>query len=221
MNDSLVERSKSISSNNKDILPIVIEQLPSIPRFAVTTCLGLAILGITTPILAINKPAKATTRYEVLEPETWVGKELPILEYIDIAEMLKKGTWLVLLYHYDCPDCKSTLDLLFATLLRLPASQKYFVKKFIAVSLPPHGVITFGSSCIFKHTELNISKKVIVESPLVILSNEGIVVRCWKGNKIIWTNILNEYNITVGNTGTHQNEKLTPKSKKGDYLWKS
>jgi hypothetical protein len=58
-----------------------IRPLPSVPRFAVTACLGLGVLGVTTPILALNKPPKITSRYEVLEPETWVGGELPILEH--------------------------------------------------------------------------------------------------------------------------------------------
>ena len=34
--------------------------LPSIPQFTITTCLALLILGVTTPILAFNEPAKIT-----------------------------------------------------------------------------------------------------------------------------------------------------------------
>ena len=89
----------------KNLVKEFLTPLPSAPRFALTAFLTIAILGISTPILAFNEPPQITSRYEVLEPETWVGKELPILEHIDIAESLKKGTWLVLLYHYDCPDC--------------------------------------------------------------------------------------------------------------------
>ena len=62
-------------------------------------------------VLALNEPAIVTSTYEVLEPETWIGKELPILEYIDIADQLKKGTWLILFYHHDCPDCRKEYPL--------------------------------------------------------------------------------------------------------------
>jgi len=82
---------------------------PSILRFTAIFAVGLIPLGIATPVLAFNKPVGVTCSYEVLEPKTWVGKELPILEYIDIAESLKEGNWLVLLYHYDCPDCIETI----------------------------------------------------------------------------------------------------------------
>ncbi|MGO8697226.1 MAG: MauE/DoxX family redox-associated membrane protein, partial [Limisphaerales bacterium] len=41
----------------------------------------------------------------ILKPETWVGKRFPLLDYINIGDRLKEGTWLVLLYHHDCPDC--------------------------------------------------------------------------------------------------------------------
>ena len=82
---------------------------PSLPRFALTMGAGLVVLGMTTPILSFNKPAVATSRYEVLEPKTWIGKELPILEHIDIVDQLRKGTWLVLFYHYDCPNCQKVI----------------------------------------------------------------------------------------------------------------
>ncbi len=72
-------------------------------RFSATAGLTLAVLGATTPILAFHKPAAATPTYEVLEPKTWIGLELPILPYIDIAEQLKQGARLLLFYHHDCP----------------------------------------------------------------------------------------------------------------------
>jgi len=44
--------------------------------------------------------------YVILEPETWVGKPIPILDYIDIADELSKGEWLVMFYHSACPKCR-------------------------------------------------------------------------------------------------------------------
>jgi len=54
----------------------------------------LTALGVTTPILALNVPETVTSTYEVLEPETWIGKELPIRDHIDIGKQLRYAfTW--------------------------------------------------------------------------------------------------------------------------------
>ena len=45
----------------------------------------------------------------VLEPEKWIGKRFPLLDYIDIGDRLKQGKWLVLLYHHDCPKCQTVV----------------------------------------------------------------------------------------------------------------
>jgi hypothetical protein len=45
----------------------------------------------------------------VLEPEEWVGKRFPLLDYIDIGDKLKDGEWFVILYHYDCPKCQEAI----------------------------------------------------------------------------------------------------------------
>lgn len=41
----------------------------------------------------------------ILEPETWVGRPLPIASEVDVGDKLATGEWLVLLYHHDCPKC--------------------------------------------------------------------------------------------------------------------
>jgi hypothetical protein len=48
-------------------------------------------LILTPPVLAVVKPASVTSTYEVLEPQIWVGKGLPILRRVDIAHQLKRG----------------------------------------------------------------------------------------------------------------------------------
>ncbi|MCK4823290.1 hypothetical protein KA005_46485, partial [bacterium] len=70
----------------KALIVEFITPLPSLRRFVTAVAIGFTVLGVTTPILAFNEPAMVTSSYEVLEPETWVGKKLPIIEHIDIAE---------------------------------------------------------------------------------------------------------------------------------------
>jgi len=57
----------------------------SLRRFAGVVPLGLTVIGITGCVLGFNKPAKIASSYKVLEPETWLGKELPIIKHIDIV----------------------------------------------------------------------------------------------------------------------------------------
>jgi hypothetical protein len=49
----------------------------------------------------------------LLEPDKWVGKEFPLLPYIEppeVGEKLKIGEWTVVLYHHDCPKCKEVIN---------------------------------------------------------------------------------------------------------------
>lgn len=43
--------------------------------------------------------------FVLLEPETWKGQQLPILEHIDIGKQLSKGRWIVVMHQHTCPDC--------------------------------------------------------------------------------------------------------------------
>jgi hypothetical protein len=49
-------------------------------------------------------------RVVVLEPDTWVGKRLPLLAHIDIGPELGQGDWLVVLYRRDCRKCHALLE---------------------------------------------------------------------------------------------------------------
>ena len=93
----------------KRLLREFITPIPAKHHFATCAALGLIILVGVTAILTLNAPAAVTSSYEVLEPETWIGKKLPILDDIDIGKQLEKGNWLILLYHYDCPDCTKAI----------------------------------------------------------------------------------------------------------------
>ncbi len=78
---------------------------PGVIRFAAVLLLGLNAACVSTVILVLNEPALVTSRYEVLEPTEWPGKQLPILDHIDIKDKLSEDNWLILLYHHDCYDC--------------------------------------------------------------------------------------------------------------------
>jgi hypothetical protein len=162
----------------KALIRQFINPLPSLPRFAVTFLLGATILGVTTPILALNEPAMITTRYEVLEPSNWVGKELPILGYIDIADTLKKGTWLVLLYHYDCPDCGTAIPMYEQMARDLQGNDDFMQIALIAVPPYGRGPISENSPCTLgRLAEVN---EWFVTTPAVALLTDGNVTQAWE-----------------------------------------
>ncbi len=71
---------------------------------------GCAMGSYTNAALSDAGDTIGNGRIVVLEPEKWVGKKLPLLEYIDIGDRLREGDWLLLLYHQDCPDCREAIE---------------------------------------------------------------------------------------------------------------
>jgi hypothetical protein len=134
--------------------------------------------GVTTPILALNEPANTTSSYEVLEPETWVGKRLPIIEYIDIADALRTGNWLILLYHHDCPDCTEAIPK-YEQMARDLAGNGDFLQ-IALIETPPYGppVAAPDSPCTLGR--LVDTKEWFVTTPAVALLTNGTVKQAWE-----------------------------------------
>jgi len=162
----------------KHLIADLLTPAPSLGRFTITTCLILITLGATAPILAFNEPPKITSRYEVLEPENWVGKKLPILEYIDIAESLKEGTWLIFLYHYDCPDCARAIPR-YEEIARDLAGNEDFLR-IALIAVPPYGRSTVSQNCPCTLGRLGETKEWFVTTPAVALLTAGKVTSVWE-----------------------------------------
>jgi thiol-disulfide isomerase/thioredoxin len=171
---SFLRRRKCISGVLGDLL----KPLPPLRRFAAAATLGAAILGVTTPILALNEPAVVTSSYEVLEPETWVGKELPILEHVDIADTLRMGTWLILLYHYDCPDCARAIPMYEQMARDLAGNEDLLRVALIAV--PPYGRGPVSEKCPCTLGRLDATKEWFVSTPVVALLIDGRLTSVWQ-----------------------------------------
>jgi thiol-disulfide isomerase/thioredoxin len=151
---------------------------PSLPRFALTAVLYLATLILTVPILALHKPAAVTSTYEVLEPETWVGRELPILQYIDIAEKLGRGRWLAVLYHHDCPDCQRVIPEYEQMAEELVGNEDFLKVAF--VEIPPYGKRRVGPSPSYAWGQLADVKEWFVTTPCVLLLVDSRVGQVWQ-----------------------------------------
>jgi hypothetical protein len=111
-------------------------------------------------------------RIVVLEPEKWIGKRFPLLSYIDIGDTLKDGEWLVLLYRYDCPKCRTAIQ-------DLPRTIRTFgVRQIALVEMPPYGdVQEVPEIDVFSLLtgRLNDSKRWFVQAPVTIVLHNGFV----------------------------------------------
>jgi hypothetical protein len=47
----------------------------------------------------------------LLEPNKWLGRQMPLLPYVKTADDLTKGEWTVILIHWDCPKCQAVLPM--------------------------------------------------------------------------------------------------------------
>lgn len=173
----LVEQEVTQVKKRCLFLPDLFSPLPSLPRFAVGFSTCLILLVVTASMLAFNEPQKVTSTYEVLEPETWVGKELPIHDYIDIGDQLREGNWLVLFYHYDCPDCQKTITKYIKTFSEMDINN--FLVRIAFIEIPPYGPKLDCHNQLCLIGKLNNSKKWFITAPAEVLLASGSVRSSW------------------------------------------
>jgi thiol-disulfide isomerase/thioredoxin len=182
---------------------------PSLKHFFGISVPTFILLGALVPILTLNKPPEKTEKYEVVRPEEWTrkestkkysakhknaesldeemtngkvhGEEWPLLKYIDIADSLRSGIVVVLLYHYDCPDCIQAIPLYDQMGRDLSDNEEAIRIAFIEV--PPYGPseespIPGETLCL--EGRLDPSKKWYFTTPLVVLIVDCSVVKSWE-----------------------------------------
>jgi hypothetical protein len=94
----------------------------------------------------------------LLKPEKWIGKEFPLLPYIEpteTREKLKTGKWMVVLYHHDCPRCHKAISELI----------EKKTENLLCVEMPPYGTNKYPR-LLEKHTKLSDIHEWSVETPI-------------------------------------------------------
>ena len=118
----------------------------------------------------------------VLEPEKWIGERFPLLDYIDIGDKLRGGSWIMVLYRHDCPDCRTIVSK-FGQLSRELAARGEAAKVAL-IELPPYDdresqSISHGMKyCVGR---LNNAREWIVATPLVLVLERGVVNKVGNG----------------------------------------
>lgn len=157
---------------------------------------------------------KVTARYEILEPETWIGKELPILQHIDIADQLKTGNWLVVLYHHDCPSCAEAIPKIEQMSRDLEGNEDLL--KIALIEVPPYApnnenLTDVNTSCALD--KLDQSKEWFVTTPAIMLTQNNTVLQSWEEHVPRLEELVN-ISTNIRNTVASESG-ITLKNKKG------
>jgi hypothetical protein len=173
--------ASALTGGQGSVRPAVVPFAPPLwprRRLVAMMALVLTVLGITTPILALREPPKVTAAYEVLEPETWIGRELPILKYIDIADQLENGTWIIIFYHYDCPGCARVIPAYEQIAQDLAGREG--LPRIALIAVPPwgRGPVRENSPCTLGR--LARIKHWFITTPAFALLSNGLVTFAWE-----------------------------------------
>lgn len=152
--------------------------------------LGLAMGSYTPGTLADSGHVLGQSGLVVLEPETWVGKRLPLLAHVDIGDQLAQGEWIVLLYHHDCPSCRDVIARYAQPPNGPPIDETHSRPaeraadsgrpRVALVEVPKHGTVPeqvgFDASCCLMG-RLSQTREWFVTTPVELLLEGGVVKR--------------------------------------------
>jgi thiol-disulfide isomerase/thioredoxin len=132
-------------------------------------------------ILITNKQTKPNVEDWVVTAQT-TQNIWPMLKYIDIKQRLKSGVWVVLLYHYDCPDCAKAIPEYEELYKSLKGNENTI--DFAFVEMPPYGdkkqqLINPDSET--AHGRLSAAKEWFLQTPVVVVIDNGQVLKAWEG----------------------------------------
>ena len=132
-------------------------------------------------ILITNKPPMVSEKYEVIDVKQWTNQQQwPLLQYININDKLQTGDWVVLMYHNDCPDCR----------IAVPEYEKFYNDlkgnnvdmAFIEMQPYEEGKLQLiPSDSKINRGRLSDVKMWYVETPVVLVLREGVVLKAWQG----------------------------------------
>jgi len=110
----------------------------------------------------------------VLEPDTWRDRPFPLFDEIGGSGELKRGSWRVVFYHFDCANCVAAIPAYEA----LAVADVGIQTAFVAVPpLPPPGADPVPDAPGYLHLQLSPDHEWFVTTPLVIVLKDGIVRR--------------------------------------------
>ena len=135
-------------------------------------------------ILITNKPPLKTDKYEVVDTTQWTKPQnlWPMLEYTDMKQQLQTGFWVILLYHYDCPDCAKAIPKYDQMHKSLKGNENAI--NFAFIEIPPYGnakqqLVNPDSE--IARGRLSDTKKWFLQTPVVVVLHNGQALKAWEG----------------------------------------
>lgn len=152
------------------LLHVDINTVPAVPE-------ANAAAVIKPPIADANTEPNKTVPANRQQENEW-----PMLKRIAIADSLRSGIVVVLLYHFDCPDCQEAIPRY--DKLNKEINSNDYVIRFAFIAVPPYGdeklnPVPKDTKCL--SGKLISDKKEIMMTPFVVLLQDGNVVKAWEG----------------------------------------
>lgn len=153
---------------------------PDVRHFLAVAIPTFILLPTIVYILVTNKPPMVSEKYEVLATEKWAGQQWPLLDQVDVGEQLQSGEWVLLMYHNDCPTCREAL----------PGYEKMYDDlkgnnvDMAFIEMPPYEegekqLVPADSKV--NRGQLSEAKQWLVETPVVVILRDGVVLKAWAG----------------------------------------
>jgi hypothetical protein len=133
--------------------------------------------------MAVSGPGASTVdgiiegrNYTFLEPQKWIGKRFPLLPRISVGEQLVSGKWTVVLYHHNCPNCRTALPEFMRTAEKSAMARDR--RRMALIEIPPYAPsddnpVSGTSACLIGR--LPEEKTWLVRTPTVISLVDGEV----------------------------------------------
>lgn len=153
---------------------------PNLYHFLAIAIPTFILLPSTEYVLITHKQEKPNVNNWISTPV--IQNQWPLLQDIDIKQQLQNGLWVVLMYHYDCPDCAKAIPEYEKMYDSLKGNQNAI--NFAFIEIPPYGnanqqlpsqdsKVTLG--------KLSDKKKWFYQTPVVVVINDGQVLKVWEG----------------------------------------
>ena len=125
-----------------------IRQIPGrlLAKFGLFAVILAAAMLATAWVVYYFRPAHLTPDGKLLggygpitcNPPSWYGKKLPLMRFIQSSTPLQTGTWLVVLYYHQCPDCQAEIRLIEKHLIQ-HIKMKQKLPHVALLQIPPFG----------------------------------------------------------------------------------
>jgi len=164
---------------------------PSAKHFFGVAIPTFIVIGVIMPVLIFNKPPNKTDKYEVVKPKEWIRKkpigekqvreEWSMLKYIDIADSLRSNIAIVVFYSTECDTCDDAIPL-YDRMSRDMAGNEDSIR-FAFIEIPPYAseqdsFVPVDTPCLTGRLDSN--KDWYILTPLVVVIQDGLVVKSWE-----------------------------------------